>query len=773
MRLLLLVFFAAMLLPGIGRGQQAEPMKLASIAPIVETEIAAGRVPGAVVLVGQGKRLLYAGAFGRRAVVPAEEPMTLDTIFDLASLTKVVATTTSVMRLVEQGRIALDTPAARYWPAFAAGGKGTITVRQLLAHTSGLPAGIDLGGAKGPPNVLKRVAEVRPVAKPGGAPLYSDVNFVVLGELVRRVSGLRLDDYTVRNIFKPLGMNDTGFLPPATRRGRIAPTLERDGTLLRGQVQDPLATNLGGVSGNAGLFSTAADLARFARALLAGGGRVLRPATVAQMLSPQTDPAAAQRGLGWRLEAPLAVNRAALPPVGSASHVGFTGTGLWLDRVNNAYVIILSSRLHPNGRGDAGPLRAKVVEAVAEALGDVPPQRIAEVRPDLAARIVPYVPKPVAAPVHTGIDVLEAKDFEPLRGLRIGLLTHRSGVDSSGRRTVDVLAKAPGVKLVTLFSPEHGLSGDYDGRVADDTDLRTGLPIVSLYGETKRPTPAMLKGLDAVVVDMQDVGTRYYTYASTLAYLLEAAAGKNDLQVFVLDRPDPLNGAAVQGPLLDEDLRSFTGYWPLPVRPGLTLGEFARLFNAEAKVGARLTVIPMDGYRRDLWYDDTGLPWLPPSPNLTSLGAATLYPALGMIEGTEVSVGRGTDTPFEVIGAPWADGQRLVAELDGLHLAGLRFAPVDFTPAAAPYAGERCHGVRIAVIDRDAADMAELGIALAATLDRLHPAHFTLDKALGSIGSRTTLDAIRAGRSPAELAAGWQADLAAFRTARARYLLYP
>ncbi|MBS0354469.1 MAG: DUF1343 domain-containing protein [Proteobacteria bacterium] len=742
-----------------------------AIAPIVEAEIAAGHVPGAVVLIGEGDAVVYRRAFGQRALVPAPEPMTVDTIFDLASLTKAVATTPAVLQLVEQGLLALDTPVARYWPPFAAQGKDAITVRQLLAHTSGLPAGMDARPGTPPDEVLRRIASIKPQRRAGGDPLYSDLNFITLGELVRRVSGLPLDEYSRRRLFQPLDMLDTDFLPPAAQLPRIAPTTWNGGGPRRGVVHDPLAARLGGVAGNAGLFGNADDLARFARAVLHNNPALLKPASIRQIFLPQTYPAAPPRSLGWQPQAPLAANRAALPPFGAINHLGYTGTGLWIDPLSGVYIVILSNRVHPNGGGDAAPLRARIVDAVASALPALPAERIAATYPELSERVAPYIPKAVPQTVKTGIDVLEADAFAPLRGLRIGLLTNRSGVDAAGRRDIDVLAHAPGVTLVTLFSPEHGLAANQEGRIADDSDSLSGLPVRSLYGKDRRPTAAMLNGLDAVVVDLQDAGTRFYTYASTLAYLMEAAATQG-LRVIVLDRPNPLRADRVQGPLLDADRRGFTGYWPLPVRHGLTLGEFARLFQAEAKVDVQLQVVPMQGYRRDMWYDDTGLPWLPPSPNLTNLTATLLYPGVGIVEGAEVSVGRGTPTPFEVIGAPWIDGPQLAAELNTLQLAGAHFRATRFQPVAGPYSDETCQGVRVIIDDRDAIDTPTLGIALAASLYRLYPSHFTLDRILGNLGNRASLDAIRAGTPPSAIAAAGQDALSSYLVRRAAFLLY-
>lgn len=759
------------LLPLAGWAEvRLEAPMLASIADIAEGEIAAGHLPGAVILVGQGERLVYARAFGQRAEIPVPEAMTLDTVFDLASLTKVVATTPAILLLAERGALALDAPVARYWPEFAARGKQEITIRQLLTHTSGLPAGVDLAHAT-PAEVWRRIADLKRVPHPDGNPLYSDVNFAVLGELVRRVSGQPLNVFAAEQIFQPLAMRDTGFLPAPALRARLAPTARTADDSRRGVVHDPLAARFGGVSGNAGVFSTAADLARFAGALLGSGELLLSPDSLKQMFTPQTYPAAAPRGLGWRLEAPLAANRAALPPLGAASHLGYTGTGLWLDPLSGVYVVILSNRVYAEGGGDATPLRVRVIAAVADALGPVRPERISAGHPELAARVAPYIPKVVAQPVRTGIDVLEEEDFAPLRGLRLGLLTNRSGVDSAGRRSIDVLFRAPGVMLKSIFSPEHGLAANREGQVGNDSDALTGLPVYSLYGTTRRPSATMLEGLDAIVVDLQDAGVRFYTYASTLAYLMEAAAEKG-LPLFVLDRPNPINGSAVQGPMLDAERRGFTGYWPLPVRHGLTLGEFAQLFKGEAGIALKLSVIPMRGYRREMWYDDTGLPWLPPSPNLTSPIAAVLYPALGMIEGAEVSVGRGTATPFEVLGAPWIDGLRLADELERQPLPGLQVLTTEFTPQAGRYVGQACQGVRFVVSDRAALDSPALGLALAASLSRLYPQHFSLARTLGDVGNQTALDAIRAGRPPASIVADWDDSLTRFRARRAPYLLY-
>jgi uncharacterized protein YbbC (DUF1343 family) len=373
--------------------------------------------------------------------------------------------------------------------------------------------------------------------------------------------------------------------------------------------------------------------------------------------------------------------------------------------------------------------------------------------------------------VRPGIEVLAASGFAPLVGKRIGVITNNTGIDASGRSTLQLLLRAPGVKVRAIFSPEHGLSCQLDEKVASGKDPATGLPIYSLYGKVTRPTAEMLRGLDALVYDIQDVGARFYTYITTMAYAMEAAAGAG-LEFYVLDRPDPITASMVQGPVLDPDLKSYIGYFPLPVRYGMTAGELAQLFNRERAIGAKLHVVRMEGYRRPIWFDQTGLRWVNPSPNLRSLTQAILYPGVGMIESANVSVGRGTPTPFEIIGAPWISGQRLASYLSGRRIPGVVFNPVTFTPAASPFAHHRCEGVRFKVTDRGALDVAALGVELAAALYRLYPGKFLIDKTVGMIGSRQVIQAIKHGDDPRAMQRRWQPGLDTFGRLRARYLLY-
>ena len=746
--------------------------RLVLLDTLVEDAIRDGRLPGAVVFVGHAGEIVYERAFGARAVDGPPEAMTPDTIFDLASLTKVVATTTSVMILVEEGRLRLRDRVATYLPEFSSHGKDRITIEHLLTHVSGLRPDLPLEEVfEGADTAIARAADEVPEAGPGERFVYSDINFFVLGEIVRRVTGQTLDQFARDRIFRPLGMRDTGFNPPASLRPRIAPTepcaplawpCGGDGAvMLRGRVHDPTARRMGGVAGHAGLFSTAGDLARFCRMLLGAGTlddvRILAPLTVARMTRVSTPPQMAdRRGLGWDLDSRFSSNRGDLFSFGSYGHTGFTGTSLWLDPASDTFVVFLSSRLHPSGAGDVTALRGRVATVVASAVSG-------DSAGDAGAL--------VETPVWTGLDVLREAGFEPLVGARVGLVTNQTGRARDGATTIDLLAAAPGVELVALFSPEHGIRGVMDGPVSSSRDTRTGLPIHSLYGDTRRPTAEMLQGLDTLVVDLQDVGARFYTYATTMAYLLEAAAARG-LRVMVLDRPNPIGGVDVEGPILDESSTGFTGYFPSPVRHGLTLGELARLFNTERGIGAELEVVAMRGWQRETWFDQTGLRWVDPSPHMRNLYQALLYPGIGAIEGSNLSVGRGTDTPFEQIGAPWIDGPELARELNTRRLPGVRVYPLRFSPSSSRFAGELCEGVFFIVTDRDAVRPVRLGLEVAAALYRLYGDQFDLDAVARLLGSRDTLARIRAGDPPWEIAAGWAEGEAAWRRLRVPYLLY-
>ena len=794
-------------------GLSARTASFADIDAIVQQAIAKGAIPGAVVLVEHHGRIVYRKAFGYRALeagtqehpVADREPMTVDTIFDLASLTKCIATTTAMMQLIESGRVKLNDPVAAYLPEFARNGKDQITVRELMTHYSGLPPDLDLSQPwQGRKAAWDRVMSTTPIHPPGSSFLYSDINFITLGFLVEAVTGQSLDAYTQAHIFTPLGMQHTRYLPPNSWKSRIAPTQwDTDAAvtqpetqpetpaepMLRGVVHDPTARRMGGVAGHAGLFSTADDLAVFANDLL-HAHRLLSASAVAKMSTPQ-QPANAPslRGLGWDIDSPFASNRGDLLPVGSYGHTGFTGTSLWIDPVTDTAIVVLASAVHPDGHPQhAGTsivsLRTRIATAVVHSLQ----LTVSEQQALALARITGYNDSMMAArrianrngEVRTGIDVLEATGFaalhpNPAHPVRIGLITNQTALDAAGHRTADVLAHAAGLRLAAIFSPEHGFSGQFDTTaISNTTDTATGAPIYSVYGATdaaRRPTAAELAKVDLLVYDIQDAGVRFYTYETTLGYFLEAAA-ESHKPILVLDRPNPITGSLVQGPISDPGTQSFVNYTSLPVRHGMTIGELARYDNGTRSLHAALTVIPMQGWMRGDWYDATGILWTNPSPNLRSLAEATLYPGIGMIEGSNLSVGRGTDTPFELVGAPWIDPVRLAQQLNARALEGIRFLPIRFTPTDSNYKDQSCGGVRLLVTDRASLDAPELGIEIASALHRLYPQQYHLDSVDRLLRSRATLQALEAGEDPRRIAADWQVAVDAFLARRKPYLLY-
>jgi uncharacterized protein YbbC (DUF1343 family)/CubicO group peptidase (beta-lactamase class C family) len=760
--------------------------KFLPVDALVEQEVTDQAITGAVLLVGHDGKVVHEKAFGLRAISPRPEKMTVDTIFDLASLTKVIATAPSVMRMVQFGQVRLNDAVSLYIPEFGANGKQSITIRELLTHFSGLRGDLDLNTPwESQAEAFRLADEEKPQDAPGAHFLYSDINFIVLGELVQRLSGMGLEKYADAHVFQPLGMQHTRFLPPSEWRNNIAETMAIDNhRLLRGMVHDPTAERMGGVAGHAGLFSNASDLALMAQALI-DRKKILTPDLIEKMTTPQQPANASElRGLGWDVDSSFSSNRGDLLPIGSFGHTGFTGTSVWIDPYTNTYIILLTNHARP--RTTAQPivsLRARVADAVASALH----LNVSATDREKMLTITGYNETMTAARrvtarnghVLTGIDVLEQDGYAQLKQgkqqITIGLLTNQTGLDAQGNRTIDVLSAVPGIKLAGIFSPEHGIFGTADsGDLKNSTDGVTGIPVYSLYGNSdakRRPPVEILKTLDAVVMDIQDAGARFYTYETLVGYLLEAAA-QADIEVIVLDRPNPITGSFVQGWVSQADLEDYNNYYPVPLRHGMTLGELAQLFNAERKIGARLHVVPMQGWLRGDWFDSTGIVWTNPSPNLRSMNEAILYPGVALVERTNVSVGRGTDTPFEVMGAPWIDPRALANFLNARSISGVRFVPVTFTPASDPYANQHCGGVNIIVTDRDAVDSPQLGIELASALHTLYPKDWQTTKFSELMANRTVLDALANGDDPRQIAQAWRADLEKFMELRGKYLLY-
>ncbi len=731
----------------------------------IHESIQAGKVPGVVVRLQRGEKVILEKAWGNRALQPVAEAATVDTLYDLASLTKPIATSTAIAILVDQGKLKWTDKVVQHWPAFSPHGKDQITLEHLLLHTSGLIADNPIADYnQGPDKALENICNLKLVSPLGSKFRYSDVNFIVLGELVKRVSGKTLDAFCQEKIFGPLGMTDTSFGTRGDKVSRTAPAEKRDGRWMRGEVHDPRAHKLGGVAGHAGLFSTAADLAKYARMVLGegtlgdvkkGGVKVLSAKTCREWTQPRDVPGGF-RAYGWDVDTAYSSNRGKLfPRLLSFGHTGFTGTSIWIDPVHDTFQLFLSNRVHPDGKGDIQRLRGMVAT-------------------ECARLVIPEAPEPS---VKTGLAVLQNENFARLKGKKIGIVTNHTGRDRFGTSVVDLLNKAPGVSVKILFGPEHGIRGAVDRPVADSEDAATGLPVVSLYGPRRKPTKEQLAGLDLLVFDIQDAGCRFYTYSSTLGNILEAAS-EAGIGVMVLDRPNPIGGTAFNGPLTDPGAESFVAFHRIPTRHGLTLGELARMYAAERHGNGKkfpavnLEVVPMEGWARGMTYEKTGLEWLAPSPNLRSLQAAHTYPGIGLVEFTNLSVGRGTDRPFEWVGAPWLQPERVIQKLRGMNVPGVEFLWVNRTPASSVFANKPCQGIDILVTDREKLDPLRLGIALALALREVHGDIWQMDRMKTLLVNQSTLDRIKEGKPLDEILASFQPGLEEFRDRREKVLLY-
>ncbi len=646
-----------------------------------------GQMSGCVVLIGRQNGIVFEKAYGNRCVEPEKERMTTDTLFDMASLTKPLATATSVMILLERGQLRLQDKVAKFFPEFAAKGKQDVTVEELLVHSSGLLPDNSLSDYSDGWNSAKaKICELGVLTEPGTHFKYSDVNYILLGKIVEAVAGEPEDQFTKREIYNKLGMLESGYLPSKELQERAETTEKRDGKWLKGEVHDPRSAKLGGVAGHAGLFCTAEDLAIYSTMMLQhgkyAGKRFLSPSTIAEMTRAR-DIGGQRRALGWDKQSGYSRNRSELMSDAAFGHGGFTGTSLWIDPQMDLYVIFLGDRLHPDGKGEVNDLAGRIGTMACASTLKVPRTRTESSKPPELNSLPSATAKAETSHkakgnVKLGIDVLEDDGFKLLDGKRVGLITNQTGVDSKHVTTIERLHDAKNVKLVALFSPEHGIRGALDQAKIDDTvDEQSGVPVYSLYGESRKPSAEQLDKIDVLVFDIQDVGARFYTYPSTMCLALEAAA-KAGKKFVVLDRPNPIDGVTIEGPLLDQGRESFVGLQRLPIRHGLTVGEIATMFAKAKGIQDSLTVVKMDGWRRDMNLIDTGLFWLNPSPNMRSLEAALLYPGIGMMEFTNISVGRGTEMPFQVLGAPWIDEQKLAAAVNEANPPGVRVVPTRF-----------------------------------------------------------------------------------------------
>jgi len=764
---------------------------------LVEAAIASGDLPGAVVGLWRDGSWQLREAYGQRSTEPAEA-MTLDTVFDMASITKPVATATSVMRLVQSGQLDLQARVCDYLPEFTGQGREEVRVWHLMTHSAGLiPDNALADYQAGVDEAWRRLMKMDIRSTPGEKFVYSDVCFLLLGKIVENVSHMSLKDYSQQQVFTPLGMKDSGYVPAPSLINRIAPTEPRDGQMLRGIVHDPRAALLGGVAGHAGLFSTLDDIGLYAQMMLRNGrisaGRdrthpaaanpsavnavFMRPEIVWQMTRPyrievRQDFGPVTRTRGWDHHSPYSYNGGQSLSPAAFGHGGFTGTVLWIDPDKNLFFVFLSNRLHPDGKGSVNQLAGKIATLAVSALEGqaVPPENKPVENKPADGKSAGAV-APAALPVLTGIDVLKQRGFRDLAGKRVGLVTNQTGIDRQGQSTLALLTAAKDVQLVALFSPEHGIEGKLDvSKIGDSRSEEFNVPIYSLYGETRRPKPEQLQSIDVLVYDIQDIGTRFYTYIATMKNCLQACA-EHGKEFMVCDRPNPIGGR-LAGPMRDPARETFVACHHLPVQHGMTVGELALLFQRELRLDVELTVIPVRNWQRQQRFDETGLWWVNPSPNMRTLEAALLYPGVGLLEMTNISVGRGTDRPFQWIGAPWLDGQRLASWLNERHVPGVRAVPRRLTPDSSKHAGVECSGIQFVLEDLATFDAIGLGLTLAAGLRQLHGDQWESERLDVLLVNKPLVDRIRQGAAPAELQAEIDAELAKFATRRAAVLLY-
>lgn len=749
MRYWIKVFAWLALCGGFATAAEPNPIAITAAEQAIETAIDDGLIPGAVLVIGDPDGVRYRKAFGvHETGKPA--PLKSDAIFDLASVTKPMATAMAIAALIDDGKLSPSDLVGKYLPSYATRGKEKTTIAHLLTHRAGLPPANGMRNySGGPAEAMRRIDELKPTRPPGERHVYSDLGYIVLGRIVHRVAGKALAPYIAERIYGRLGLTDTRFNPPSALASRIVPTTKTEDGYLRGRVHDPRAAALGGVAGHAGLFSTADDLAQLCRVLLNGGAvdgkRVFDATTVRRMMTPSVrSDGRKDRSLMWPL---WSVDPR--EPGSTRRHSGFTGTMVWVDPNYRSFAVLLTSRLQVGG-ANLTPLRQAVVIAADAAINDTKRENPA---------------------VACGIDVLVNERFASLAGRRVGLITNHTGLDRFGRRTIDLLHDAPNVDLVCLLSPEHGLYGKFDEKVGHAIDPRTKLKVWSLYGDTKKPTKQMLADIDTLVFDIQDIGTRYYTYISTMGLAMEAAV-EHGKRIVILDRPNPIAPLGARGPLPDSEDLHFIAYHTLPITHGMTVGELAKLFNAERKINADLRVVAMQRWNRALWLDETGRRWVNPSPNMRSLTQATLYPAIGLLEMTNLSVGRGTDAPFERIGAPYIDGNKLAGVLNRLLPgAGVRFEPLEFTPNASKFKDEKCGGVRIVVTDRNALDPVRTGLTIARVL-HAGSKEFESQKLMTMLRSDAAHAAWKTAKTPADLPATWAIQQASFVNRAKPFLIY-
>ena len=722
-----------------------------SIQAALRKAVKESESPGAILYIGDLERDYLHIAHGDRQRIPSPKPVRRDTLYDLASLTKVVATATAVMMLRDEGAFRLDQSITDFVPipAFR-----EMRIFDLLTHTSGLvPVERYFETMDSLDEMLQRYAAEGIENPPGLMHSYSDVGFMLLGRLVEIVAQDSLDAFCAKRIFQPLGMARTAFNPPEAWHANCAATEDDPwrGHVVLGQVHDENTYAVGGVSGQAGLFSTAADLALFCRAFLRG--QILKESTVSEMTRMGSVPLYPWQGLAWQVDPWSSKETGFLPDRAAFGHAGWTGTSIWMDRARGLFVILLSNTCHPSRElRDNETLRRVVHTAVGKAFYK-------------------------NVNTHSGLDRLVRENFALLEDKRIALLTNHAAVDQLGRHILDLLPFALKTELRFVYSPEHGFRGQAEA--GETVEGQEGpLPVISLYGEQKAPSHEELDTVDLFIVDLQDIGSRYYTYMATMRRCMVACA-EADVPVLVLDRPNPLGGVVLEGPIA-VDTSSPVSNTAIPVRHGMTMGELATWYTQTDLKGRRveLTVNLLDNWQPRRLFHECSLPWVPPSPNIPTPETALLYAGMCLFEATNLNEGRGTDTPFALIGAPWLDASAVIKSVRRQESVGCTLQAVTYTPRSIPgkaldprYRDHACRGIQLIVTDHHQIRPFTLAVALLIEIRKRHPNQFAWSGSPGIdllAGGPDLRSRIEKGHSARRIIAHYREQLKDFDTIRPR-----
>jgi uncharacterized protein YbbC (DUF1343 family)/CubicO group peptidase (beta-lactamase class C family) len=720
-----------------------------SIKKAFKEALKESQAPGGVLYIGDSHSTHLHIASGNRQTFPKMKPAKKDTLYDLASVTKVVGTATAIMQLRDLQKLSLDQPITDFVPLPEL---NQITLKHLLTHTSGLVAveryftsmtSLDA--------MLQRYAKEGIEYLPNVEHLYSDVGYMLLGRVVEEASREPLDTYCNKHIFTPLDMNRTSYNPPKAWLNNCAPT-ENDpwrGKLVHGEVHDENTWAVGGISGHAGIFSNALDLAKFCRGLMTG--KILKLDSLREMTTMNIKPLYPWQGLGWQIDPWSTKKTGFLPSRVAFGHTGWTGTSIWMDLDKDLFTILLSNTCHPNREDrDNETLRRIVHTAIGNSF---------------------YT----HTNTHTGLDRLIRENFKVIEDRRIALLTNHAAVDQHGRHILDVLGYAPDLQLKRLYSPEHGIRGQAEaGEKIEGQE--SSIPVTSLYGKQKAPELDELKQIDVFLIDLQDIGARYYTYMATMKACLEACA-QADVPVVVLDRPNPVNGITIEGPIA-QNTTSLVSSTAIPIRHGMTMGELAVWFqeNDLKHANLQLDINYLDNWQPHRMFDECTLPWFPPSPNMPDPHTALLYVGTCLIEGTNLNEGRGTETPFKILGAPWLDTKAVLKEISPKDSVGCRLESKKYTPVSIPgkasnpkYNNEECNGIRIHIHEPKKVHAFQLTIAVLTAIQKIQPDKLEFNSFFDTLaGGPDIRERFKKGQSANKIIKAYQTELEQFNQQRPR-----